>query len=67
MTTLKRGDRVRVTAASHVSGYDTGDKGILWRRTMSARGNEIYYLVQMDKNPAGNAVTFIADEIERDL
>jgi hypothetical protein len=66
VTRLKVGDRVRVTAASRVSGYDPGDKGMLWRRSLSASGNEIYYLVQMDKNPAGNAVTFIAGEIEPD-
>jgi hypothetical protein len=68
VTTLKVGARVHITALNRVSGYHPGDRGtVVWGPNTSFSGKDTYYLVQMEKNPAGNAVTFLPDEIERDL
>jgi hypothetical protein len=46
---LQRGDRVRVTAANRVSGYQPGDKGtVLWEAVSILRGT-LYNAVEMTR------------------
>jgi hypothetical protein len=66
MSTLKVGDRVRVTMSTPLLCYENGDKGtVISGPTTSISGNMTYYLVRMDENPAPTGVTFFSDEFER--
>jgi hypothetical protein len=62
------GERVRVTAANRVSGYQPGDKGTVQRAVISTATGVTHYLVMMDKDdPAKSGVVFAADEVEPDI
>jgi hypothetical protein len=69
MTTLKVGDRVRVTARVSARRYSPGEKGTVIRGAKPfADYNVVNYVVSMDKDgPTGTGAVFLADEIERDL
>jgi hypothetical protein len=70
VTTLKKGDRVRITALIRVPGYQPGDKGTViwaWGAKCLAGGKGGYYVVGMDKNPTPGGATFFPDEIEPDV
>ncbi len=62
----KQGDRVRVTAANQVPGYQPGDKGtVVWEVRSTVQGK--LYAVMMDKDdPQGTCPVFSAAEIEAD-
>jgi hypothetical protein len=65
--TLRVGDRVHVTAASHVQGYHPGKKGTVLRTPPPAATSVPYFIVAMDKNRPGTAgVVFAEREIEPD-
>jgi hypothetical protein len=68
VTTLKRGDRVRVTGIFSKTKCQIGDKGTIVRETPLTSSDLLYYVVAMDKDfPDTTGVVFAADEIERDL
>jgi hypothetical protein len=67
-STLKSGDRVRISFRNRVGGYSCGDKGTVRKgpRKSPLRG-VVYYVVSMDKNAHAWNVVFKADEIEPDV
>jgi CheY-like chemotaxis protein len=67
--TAKVGDRVRVTAGNHVSGYQPGDTGTVLKLLENpARGDIRFYVVAMDKDHiAGGGMAFAEGEVEADL
>jgi hypothetical protein len=67
VTTLKVGDRVRVTIQCSIPGYLPGDKGTVTRGPHTGPSGTSYFKVTMDKDdPASRGATFAADEIEPD-
>jgi hypothetical protein len=46
---LKPGDRVHVTIANRVPGYQAGGMGTVQREIVSATQGTLFYLVAMDK------------------
>jgi hypothetical protein len=69
VTTLKRDDRVRVTAMNRVSGYHPGDRGtVIWGPYSSACSKETFFVVSMDKAAiVCTEAVFLANEIEPDV
>ena len=64
---LRVGDRVHVTAASHVPGYHPGEKGTVVRTSPPASTSVPYFIVAMDKyRPRTGRVVFTVHEIEPD-
>jgi hypothetical protein len=68
MSSLKRGDRVRVTLHSRVPGYQAGEKGTVFLGpNASVVGGLPYFVVTMDKDgPVCTSAVFTGDEIELD-
>ena len=65
---LRPGDRVRVTAASRMKSYGSGDKRTVIREGMTGTDGRRYYAVSMRRPGAtGNTVIFAEDEIEPDI
>jgi hypothetical protein len=65
---LQPGDRVRVTVANRVPGYQPGDRGTVQRAVISTATGVSHYLVMMDKDdPAKSGGVFAGDEIEPDV
>jgi hypothetical protein len=63
--TFRVGDRVHVTAASHVPGYHPGEKGTVLRTPPPAATSAPYFIVAMDRDRPGSAgVVFAEREIE---
>jgi hypothetical protein len=66
VTTLKPGDRVRVTERADKAGCKPGDKGTLLRLPKASSGESLY-IVSLDKEDSGIGFVFLADEIESDV
>jgi hypothetical protein len=64
---LKLGDRVRITAAKPVPGYQPGSRGVVRSGPTPDKNGQTYYGVQMDKDGRADATLFLADEIEPDV
>ncbi len=64
----KVGDRVRVTAGNHVSGYELGDRGTVLKSLENPAGGDTrFYVVAMDKDHiAGGGMAFAEGEVEAD-
>jgi hypothetical protein len=59
---LKPGDRVQVTKANRVPGYQPGDMGtLLW--VAGAEGEVNHFVVVMDRDTEQPPVVFTVDEI----
>jgi hypothetical protein len=63
---LKAGDRVRVTGKRPVYGYQPGSRGVVQSGPTTGKDGRTYYTVSMDKDAAGDATLFLADEIQAD-
>jgi hypothetical protein len=66
---LKEGERVSVTAACRVAGFDAGDCGrIVWVSRRGGPTSEVaFYHVQMDRTGASRLVAFYPDEVEAEV
>jgi hypothetical protein len=71
MTTLKIGDRVRVTIRKLTPRYQPGDKGSVTRGPLKGQSATNYFKVSMDKDKGkdcyGDGADFADYEIELDV
>ena len=63
---LRVGDRVRVTAASRASGYQSGDTGrVMWASPGGGTPKAPLTLCEMDRTGADRLAAFYSGEIEK--
>ena len=61
---LNLGDRVRVTSANTMPGYQPGDAGTVKDGPHPAANGGHYYIVHMDNDVGGSPIVFMTEEIE---
>jgi hypothetical protein len=66
-TTLKPGDRVRVTARNRMDSYQPGDTGTVTSGPHVYPSGTVYFHITMDVQPLAPAIIFLDDEIELDV
>jgi hypothetical protein len=64
---LKPGDRVRVCAEEHVSGYPPGEKGIVLFGPDVYGSGRAFYGVRLENGIPDLPILFAEDEIEPDV